>query len=197
MKTDLFKMAAKACKKAYEEFTNLGTTEYSFRLMLYRGEVVKVIIIPGTNELLDWLVNINLFSRKGFKIGSYRAAKKIHKHVLPMLNKYKKQRLFVFGHSKGGATAIVYKLLLGADCCVAFSPARCLKKPVKMDNTTILLDPDDIVPKLAFLSFDHPECEIIEAEDDHIFFSIGDHKIEHMEQWVEFLEKQNKALDNK
>ena len=47
-----------------------------------------------------------------------------------------------------------------------------------MDNTLIILDPDDIVHKLGFISFRHPDCEIYRLPDDEGWIDLKDHNID-------------------
>jgi len=179
---NLYKIAAKACQDVYNDNVDMGTVEYKLRFAKYKGKPIQILSIAGTNEVGDWWANINLWSTKGIKSGAYKAACKIHEQVKLKL----KFPLLVTGHSKAGATAIAYKKLFKADWCIAFAPARCLRHWTdrKMRNTTLFIDPDDVVSKAGFISFGHPDCKIIKAEDDHFLISIKDH---FMDNWVKFV----------
>lgn len=185
MNKELYQVAAKACYDVYEKNTDLGTTEFHYFLDIVNGKSVQVLAIAGSNELKDWFVNVNLFSWKGIKIGAYRSAKKIHKELKNILSVVDLP-LIVCGHSKAGPTAIAFKRLFGAEYCIAFAPARSLRYWAnrKMDNTVIFTDPDDLVSKVACISFGHPICKTIEAKSDHLLFSIDDHVMKH---WIEFV----------
>ena len=184
LNSEFYKVAVKACADVYKNNTDLGTTEFRHAIKTINGRRYQVLAIAGTNEWKDWLININLFSRKGIKYGAYKAAKDINEK----LRRYKGLPLLVCGHSKAGATAIAFKRLFGAEYCIAFAPARSIRPWAKkeMENTVLFIDPDDIVSKLAFISFTHPICTVIKAREDHDFYSIGDHKMKH---WIEFVSK--------
>lgn len=157
-----------------------------------------MLAIGGTNELLDWFWNFFLVSWDGVKICSYLAAHLIHGGTWgkfdwlrkelrlkagPVFIREKDMPLLVAVHSKSGPTGLYWKKKFGADHCIAFCPARGSRKPWKMDNTTIFIDPDDPVPKLGFINFQHPECEIVELPDDP-GLKISDHFMNHI---IEFL----------
>ncbi len=175
---NLYKITARACLDVYQDNIDLGTTEYKLKTMVD----IQVLAIAGTNELADWGKNFNLFSWKGIKYPAYKSAKEIHDQVKDKITK----PLLVTGHSKAGATAIAYKRLFTGSWCVAFAPARSLRywSDRKMQNTTLFIDPDDPVSKAGFISFGHPQCKIIEAEDDHLGLHVADH---FMGNWVEFV----------
>lgn len=183
MNPELYKIAVNACAEVYETNIDLGTTEFNLFKTMINGEDVQVLAIAGSNEIDDWIINFNLFSKKGIKIGAYKAAMEIRENIF----RDYKCKLLVCGHSKAGATAIAFKKLFNADYCVAFAPARSLRYWAgrKMENTTIFIDPDDPVSRVGFLSFGHPDCEIIKAKDNHLMPSWSDHDIEN---WVKFVE---------
>ncbi|MCF6248147.1 MAG: lipase family protein [Desulfobacula sp.] len=184
MDKELYKIAAKACSDVYLDNTDLGTTEYKLSLVKYKDNYIQVLAIAGTNEVMDWLKNIDLWSIKGIKAVAARAAKDIRSRFLRELG----VKLLVCGHSKAGATAIAYKKLFKADWCIAFAPARSLRYWTnrKMTNTILFIDPDDPVSKAGFISFGHPECNIIKAKNNHPFLKITDH---FMHNWVKFVDK--------
>jgi hypothetical protein len=182
MNPEIYKIAAKACSDVYDQNTDIGTTEYS---VSYDSDSnIQILAIAGTNEPEDMLININMFSRKGIKYGAYKAAW----DIMSVFRWRGDCKRMVTGHSKAGPTAIAFKRLFGADYCVAFSPARSLRywSKRKMENTTIFIDPDDIVPKLGFFSFGHPKCKTIKAKNDHIGISIDDHGMDH---WINFTKR--------
>lgn len=180
---ELYHYAANQCERVYRENIDLGTVEFDFfRYFENKSQkITQVLVIAGTNEAADWLSNFNLLSWNGIKIAAYRAANKIKKHIKidPDL------KLYVFGHSKGGLTAIAFNKLFKADKCVAFAPARGLRYWInrEMPNTTIFIDPDDPVSKAGFINFGHPKCNRVTAKDDHLLPSIDDHFIE---KWVTY-----------
>ena len=182
MDQKLYNVAAKACLDAYDKNTGVGMgTEYSYSLKTVKGRKYQVIAIAGTNDCLDAIKDINLLSWKGIKLSAYNAANRIMEHV--SLSKI--YPVLVTGHSMGGAVAVAIKRLHNVQYCVTFGQARCLRYCYdrKMSNTVIFTDPDDIVSKLAYLSFGLPKCERIKAPDDHTLFSLSDHA---MENWVNF-----------
>lgn len=191
MNKELYKVAAKACSDVYEINTDLGTTEFHHTIKTIHGRRWQVLSIAGTNETLDWLKNFNLLSWQGIKLPAYKAAHKINDKIKHKLKRFEHLPLLVTGHSKAGATAIAFKRLFGANYCVAFAPARSLRPwaELKMSSTTIFIDPDDLVSRLAFISFEHPICRVFKARENHFFFSFEDHC---MDNWVEFV---NKMID--
>ena len=182
---ELYKLAARAATKVYGRCTDLGTTEYSLTLEVLNRQLVQVLAFSGTNEISDWRKNFNLFSKKGIKKSAYQAAVEVHSRIQKDLHLGVK--LIVTGHSKGAAEAIAYAKLFGAEYCVAFCPARCLRPWTDryIRNCTIFVDPDDIVPKLAFISFKHPTCCAIELKNDVIGLSIREHFMRHINQYLE------------
>jgi len=182
----IYKVAVDACNDVYIHNTDLGTTEFHHFITTINGRRFQVLAIAGTNEALDWLKNFNLLSWQNIKLPAYRAAHQINDKIKHQLKRFDHLPLLVCGHSKAGATAIAFKRLFGADYCVAFAPARSLRHwaKLKMSNTTIFIDPDDLVSKLAFISFTHPKCRVFKAREDHLLFSISDHVMKH---WVEFV----------
>ena len=182
---ELYKLAARAATKVYERCIDLGTTEYSLTFEIFKGRFVQVLAFSGTNEKRDWWKNLNLFSKKGIKKSAYKAAVEVHARIQKDL--HLGVRLIVTGHSKGAAEAIAYAKLYRADYCVAFCPARCLRPWTNryIPNCTIFVDPDDIVPKLAFISFQHPTCCVINLENDVIGLSIREHFMSHINQYLE------------
>ena len=188
MNIGLYKYSAKACFDVYDNHTDLGLTQCRHYIATINGRRFQVLSIAGTNEALDWFSNLNLFSWCGIKIGAYLSAKKIHKHYKKILKNHQYLPLLVTGHSLGGATALAFKKKYGCAYCIAFAPARTFRYWVnrKLSNTTIFIDPDDIVTKLGFISFGHPICGVVKARENHEFYSIGDHVMKH---WLEFTGK--------
>ena len=182
---ELYKIAAAAATRVYERCTDLGTTEYDLSLQFWNGHWVQVLAFAGTNEFKDWFSNLRLFSRKGIKTSALNAAIEVHKVIQPKL--HIGLQLIVTGHSKGAAEAIAYAKMYRADYCIAFCPARCLRPWTnrKMPNTTIFIDPDDVVPKLAFITFKHPKCARIELKKDVIGLSIKEHFMSHINRYIE------------
>lgn len=81
MDKELYKIACKACDDVYLINTDLGTTEFSTRLVRYNNMALQVLAIAGTNELLDWAKNFDLRSSGGIKKASVDAAAEIHKAI--------------------------------------------------------------------------------------------------------------------
>lgn len=185
MDLDLIRIAAKACQAAYQDNTDLGTTEFSDTIHPWNGGHIQVLAIPGTNEAADWLKNINLWSTQGIKKVAVDAAREIKARFgrIPELP------LLVTGHSKAGPTAIAWKRLIGADHCIAFCPARSLRywAKRKMENTILIIDPDDPVPKVGAVSFGHPICPRITLPND-FGLKVSDHFMDHI---IEFFERKN------
>ncbi|MCD4675326.1 MAG: hypothetical protein K8S18_04935 [Desulfobacula sp.] len=183
MDKELYKIAAKAVKAVYDgdhiEYYNVGSTEWIDTIVEYQGVRLQVLAIGGSDEWIDWLWNAALASWDGVKLCSYLSAWRIQKRFKSIPN----VPLLVTGHSKSGPTAMYWKQKYGADYCVAFCPARGFRKPISLDNTTIFIDPDDVVPKLGVLSFEHPICDLVTLPDDP-GWSISDHFIDHVIEYL-------------
>lgn len=183
--TDIFKLAGKLCEEAYtsNDRVDLGTTEYLARVIEYHGFAAQALTIPGTDEPLDWIKNFDLRSIRGIKRSAYEEAEEIHGVFKPM----KGVKLFVFGHSKGGAAALAYSKIYGADYCVAFCPARCFRYTIDrhIKNATIFMDHNDIVPKLGRFTFGHPICNWLYLPDDFPGIKISDHFMDHVNEFLD------------
>ena len=178
----LYQIASDLCNRAYDENIDLGTTEYLSTIVSYQNMALQVLAIPGTNELKDWLKNLNPLSSNGIKSSAVESAELLHRKM----NRVKKIPLLVTGHSKGGAAAIAYKKLFDADYCIAFCPARSLRYNTdrKMENTTIFIDRDDPVPFLGFIGFGHPICERHYLPKDFIGFRVQEHLMRNVRNFI-------------
>lgn len=187
MDKELYRLACEASSQVYIDHIDLGTTEFKLTTVMYHDEYIQILAIAGTNEFLDWRENFSLWSKKGIKKAGVDAAVEVMMFPEFYTNRDSNLKLLVCGHSKAGPTVIAFKRLFNADWCVAFAPARSLRRWVdrRMKNTTIFIDPDDPVSKASFINFGHPICTTIFAEDDHRGLYIGDH---YMYNWVEFVE---------
>lgn len=176
-RNEFYLAGAKAAKRVYSSNIDLGTTEYKLTIKPIMDIETQILAIAGTNEFDDWGKNLNLSSIDGIKKTAVEAAREIHDSVSidPTMP------LMVVGHSKAGATAIAYKKLYGAKYCMAFCPARSLKKDTyrNMKKTYVFIDPDDWVPKLGYLTFAHPIAQRITFEDNWGWHP-GDHSIDHI-----------------
>lgn len=169
-------------KKAYTTRTDLGTTEYLLDSFEYDGITWQAILIPGTDELLDWPKNLDLHSLDGMKRASVEAAKEIRCDLLGKID-YERP-VIVAGHSKGGATALCYHKMYDTDFCISFCPARCFTDETHLENCVVFIDKDDPVPKLGSLHFRLPECPTIELPDDHIGLKVSDHFMDHIIEFI-------------
>ena len=181
----LYKLAADAATRVYQRCVDIGTTEYDLSVHSLNGRLVQVLAFAGTNETKDWFSNLNLLSKRGIKASAFNAALEVHKAIQSKLKA--NIELIVTGHSKGAAEAIAYAKLFKVDYCVAFCPARCLRpwSDLEMPDTTIFIDPDDVVPKLAFVTFKHPRCERVILHNDVFGLSIKDHFMSHINKYIE------------
>lgn len=76
---DLHLIMARAVKDVYDgKGHNIGSVEWNSTVVEYQGQPAQLLAIAGTNEMIDWLWNLLLFSWDGVKIGSYLAAHLIH-----------------------------------------------------------------------------------------------------------------------
>ncbi|WP_022667933.1 hypothetical protein [Desulfospira joergensenii] len=182
MDKELLRIAGRAIKRVYDgECQDMGSTECALTLEIYRGNPIQVLAIGGSNEGIDWFWNALMVSWDGVKYCSYLSAQRIARRF----SRDKTMPLLVTGHSKSGPTALYWKKRYGADSCISFCPARGFRKPIPLDNTIIVIDPDDPVPKLGALNFRHPICEKIILPDDHKGLSVGDHFIDHIINYFE------------
>jgi len=187
MNNELYKIALDACKQVYKHNIDLGTTEYMYSKAVWQDQPLQIIAIAGTNESLDWFKNLDIRSVSGIKRSGVVAAgeiiqdlnwKKLIDPDIPVL---------VTGHSKGTAAAVAYKKLYGADYCVLFNPVRCLRKARDntMDNTVMFLDKEDLVSKVAFISFRLPKCHTRKKPHDGLkWWEVRNHDLSAWEDFV-------------
>jgi len=185
---ELYKIAAKAATEVYSDHMSFGSTGIKVSFGFYKEQYIQVIAFAGTDEVLDWFDNLNLTSKKGIKKGAYQAAAKAESLLMKRTGTQMRPYMptLVTGHSLGGAAAIAYAKLFGAEWCVAFCPARCLRywTDRKMPNTTIFIDPDDPVPMLGRISFGHPVCPIVHMPEDTFGLNVGDHYMGHVNDFI-------------
>lgn len=207
MDRELELIALHAIKNVYAgDHENNGSVEFADTVHTYQGRPIQVLAIGGSNEWLDWLWNFLPVSWDGVKICSYLSAwliysgtwgcferlRRILMVVRPLAKilkmtpgqafvRKKDMPLLLAVHSKSGPTGFYYMMKFGADYCVAACPARGLTRQVFLENTVMIVDPDDPVPKLGRLFFVHPVCERYELTDDP-GMSIQDHFIDHVIQ---------------
>lgn len=181
----MYKTAAEVCIKSYKVRKDLGSTEYLLELFENDGELWQALVIPGTDELVDWFKNLNPSTIAGMKKASVEAALDIRIDARDSIDP--NVPLVVIGHSKGAATALVYHKIWKADYCIAFCPARCFREQEQLDNCTLFIDPDDAVPKLGFIRFKLPKCKIMQLPKDHLWFRVSDHLMKHIKEYTDEL----------
>ncbi len=184
MDKELIKIGYDYSVKVYKKNTDIKTTEYRFDVITYQNKPLQVLSIAGTNEFWDWIKNLNIRSKYGVKKVSYEAAKVVYDQIKGVVDT--DVPLLATGHSKGGATALVYKKIFGADYCIAFCPARCMKTEEYMENTVMVIDPDDLVPKLGWSLFELPICERIFLTNN-FGWSISSHFLVNMKDFIKNL----------
>lgn len=189
MDKSLLLLAAQACAASYVLNTDLGTTEYSLSKITYNNNPLQILAMPGTNEMADWLWNIHLWSKRGVKRCTYFAVEDIHKAIKNKLDP--DIPLLVAGHSKAGPDALQYMAKHKADYCVSFCPAPAFRRWNRptLKNTTIVIDPDDLVPWAGIVNFTHPRVsDIVRLPRDKHWFDlksrIKDHMMRHV---IDFL----------
>jgi len=171
--------AFEAASEVYSDNIDLGTTEYLVKTIQMGGKPCQILAFCGTNETSDWKENIDLRSWGGIKYSAWKAVHKVREHV-------KITPDIVTGHSKGAAAAVAWAQLFPYQSCVLFSPARALRPWIdrEMRNTILFSDPDDVVPRLAFLSFRHPKCTRVELKEDKFGYRISDHSLSSMREFI-------------
>jgi hypothetical protein len=173
MNPHLILKAALKVSAAYSYPTHQAySTSWREGSFMYQNEMVRYISIAGTNDPVDWLWNFCLASWDGVKLASYYSARRILKQYTCT-----NHPLLVCGHSKAGPTAVYLAQLLKADHCVAFNPVPGFRKPIKVKNTLLVIDPDDIVHKLGKINFKQPDCEVYELPNDKLGIDLKDHNI--------------------
>lgn len=187
MNLKLYKIAANAVKSVYDgKCFNIGSTEYYISETTYNNKPLQVLAIGGTNEPIDWFHNFNPMFWDGVKLGSYISARRI-------LKRFKKTiPLLIVTHSKSAPTGFYLNQILKADYCISFCPTPGLRKALIMPNTVMFIDPDDIVPKIGKLMFKHPLCVRHMLPDEVGLFSIRDHYIEHVIEYLNTLKELEK-----
>lgn len=178
---EMYYEAAKAARRVYDRSVSWGS---GVETKASGAKGLAFLAFAGTNGHWDWLANIDPRSKYGMKRASVKAAERVGAWG------YRHDPLIVTGHSQGAARALAWHKLYKADFCVVFAPPPMVLHGAnsQWDNTTIFIDPDDPVSKAGRLRFQHPYCEMIYADDDHILPSVGDHN---MDNWVEFTKRLN------
>lgn len=176
--------------------------EYNIRMF---SQNLRAVCICGTNDMLDWMGNFDLRWKNGWKRCAEVEASRIRAILRnDMFEGFKKDwdGWLIIGHSKGAGTALCLadKLLNELPAkrideiefmgglpvrTVAFAPARSVApfNNVKMRDTLIAIDGDDIVPKLGRI-FHHPKCEELRFKRTKRFFSLKDHSISGVVQTI-------------
>lgn len=184
-------IAALACRNVYEKSIKIMTTEYAITRARYNLESIDVLAFAGTNEPLDWFLNIFPFTMDGIKLGSHLSVERV-------ANRFQKnpaRKLLVCGHSKSGTDAMKWKEKYGADWCIVFCPAPGYKKAVKLENTVMFIDLDDFVPNAGRFLFCHPECYIVHMPKNRRWWNIfGRVKDHFMESVIAYLQSNKGAL---
>lgn len=187
---DLYMIAALACRDVYETGTKVLTTSYAITEAEFNGEKIDVLAFAGTDEFVDWFLNVIPFSCDGVKLGSHLSVER----VADRYEKKPDKKLLVCGHSKAGPTAFKWMQKYGADWCVAFCPAPGFKECIFLENTTMFIDGDDFVPKLGRLLFRHPVCKVVKLPRNRpwwdIFGRIGEH---FMSRVINYLEQEKEC----
>ena len=189
MDKELYKIAIILLKKAYNQPQNsINSTQWSVYKTVYNKSPLIVLAIPGTNDLLDWFLNLLLLQKDGIKLGSFISSKRIIKSFIKEPN----VPLLIVCHSKSGPTGIYLQELLHAKYCVAFEPARGFIEEKENNNTVTFIDKDDCVPKVGWSRFKHRRTKIIYLPKDkkwyNIIGKIKDHLLDHIEQFINRME---------
>ncbi len=68
-----------------------------------------VICFQGSNDLPDWISNAKFFDFEinGVHADFYKSAEKFKNDLFEILNRYKDKEVFIVGHSRGGALAVM------------------------------------------------------------------------------------------
>ena len=107
MDKDLYRIAADACSRVYDDNITLGTTEFNMFDYPYHDGIVQVLAFAGTNEKADWWKNLCLWADdNGIKKTAAQAAHDAAMHIAEHGLRKPQHPLYVCGHSKGGAEAI-------------------------------------------------------------------------------------------
>lgn len=183
-------LAAVEEQKSYNANVDLGTTEYAITEQPYRGTKWQFLSMPGSNEFWDWALNFFLWSKKGVKYCSYKAADEVYKAVKDKINP--DLPLCVVGHSKAGPDALQYMDKYGADRCIAFCPPPAFRPwnvPTFDRKTLMVIDPDDLVPWAGRVSFRHANAMIEKLPNDKRWYDLSrfasDHVIDHIVAYYE------------
>jgi len=156
------------------------------------------MIMTGTWGNLDWLRRKVYGTRNAYNWLKRKLGFKIHDDTTYTFRRNVNLPLLIATHSRSTAVGQYLKLkyfnpeygsLYNDDKLICFCPVRCHReKDVHIPNSVFFIDHDDIVPKLGVLSFSHAIPDITEQlEDDHGGISIGDHLMDHMEEYVNSL----------
>jgi hypothetical protein len=86
---------------------------------LLESETEQIIVFRGTDEPEDWIADISFTLKKGIQSGFLRYSELLLESLGDRLDKNKK--LYLTGHSLGGAIAVIFSHLIDRDDCVIYS----------------------------------------------------------------------------
>lgn len=89
-----------------------------------------VLYIPGTNQVTDWLTNVDVWLDSGVHRGFLRVYKKLLKEI--DLNSVHT----VHGHSLGGALTVLLAWKFPHLQCYTYGSPRVFRRPMELSNLT-------------------------------------------------------------
>ena len=185
--------ALKFCENSYiKEFQiDLGTTEMYLSYLCWHDIIYQTLTIPGTGEGWNWIENIKVWSKNGYKIAGWDAAVDIL--ISKQFREWRNRNfeLIVIVHSKSGPTGeCLVQYFKEGDYLIAFCPAPGMRRSLDrvdgrvIPNAIVFIDLDDPVPKLGRVSFGHPKCKKVIGKNDPGLIKVKDHFLPHVEHMI-------------
>ncbi len=186
MDKELYQIAWRALSENYKGEIDLGTTEFTLVDRIWKNKKIKMLLIPGTNELKDWKKNFDLRSIKGIKKVGVDAWDEIvsNEHFDGT------EPLIIVVHSKSGATGVAFARYAKKHelnwKVISFNPARSMRywTDRKFNNMVVFRNAYDAVSELlGFISFCHPKCKT------YINKNSREHKLYYWKEFIDDLPK--------
>lgn len=196
MNKSLYKLCIRYLKKIYAgDCKSHKSTQWNSFITLHNKKRVQILAIAGTNGLLDWFWNLCMLQKDGVKLGAYVSAER----VLKDFKRITGTELYIICHSKSGPTGIRIQELLNEGICIALCPARGFIEEKENESVIMLIDEDDIVPKVGWSRFCHRVCKTIFLPKDkkwwNLWGRIKDHSVDHIEKFVDRMEEDNEKIN--
>lgn len=172
----MLKQYAELCKDSYENpKVKIGNHQFTYKVI--NNELV--IAFAGTNDIVDWLDNLNLLTKNGFHAGFYEIFELLQLPVENIINSYPNKIPLFVGHSLGASVAQIFAHQYKTST-ICFSSPRIVPRWLKRSvNGSMLYLEGDIIPFLPRFTYKHPNGLNIIKIDSNLN-ALDAHKIENL-----------------